>query len=635
MAQPYAYMSSPKGTMSAADRKARLTQWQGTVRNADDDLMKTQARTTTPTQTATRATTVRTTTPTSQNAPTMRTQATATPIGPQPPPQGWTWNAQTSNWTPPATGQNAPTMSANATPAATTPTPGYRASPYDWAAQTPNVSPGTWRGKGRVDINAWQQKEREDIQWRNSLPQATRGQSIQMAMRYLDPSWTAPAWLNKEMEGEAQSANVPGYAYGLRPEYIDALLRTYKTKAVPGTPEAQKYKEVEAFLRSAANANFQGSSPTVAGGMVNGWPEWILRAQSSTGPTTPPTTPGTPTMQPQPGTPPVQQYQTPTNTGAGAAAAHPANTTTPAAQAQVPLYNVYIPGTGTQMPTQTVSPTVSTPSVPTSPAAVDPAMQQYLQLQQYFLNGGTPTTTPTAVPGAAAPAATPTTAPAPGYQGQWPIDITPPPPSYQGAASNPLAMSNPLAQMLGSGVGAQAGAFPWYGGAGSGTSPVPNPQPAGGTTMPTAEEIAAGNQVGDFLTYFFGAKPAWFNDPNWAANPTTRATVQAWVQAMQPYMQTYQNAYQYGQDFNEAQRRWNTEQGWQQQMDAYNAALTGRQQNMAEWQAQEAARQYQQTMGYQQQRDASEMDLAKWQTNQQVWGRNVAPNVNWIRQGWA
>lgn len=611
MAQPYAFMSSPRGTgtMSAADRKARLTQWQGTVRNNDDDLMKTQARTPTPTRPATQATKTAAAKPT-------------TPIGPQPAP---------TNWTPPTTGQNAPTMSTNATPAATTPPATGQRNPLDWSQN--GIVQETWRGKGPANMTQWQQSMATDTQWRNSLPQATRGESIQMAMRYLDPNWTAPAWLNKEMEGEAQSANVPGYAYGLRPEYIDALLRTYKAKATPGTPAAQKYKEVEAFLRSAANANFQGSSNTVAGGMINGWPEWILRNTAGTTPTTPPTTPGTPTMQPQPGTPPVQQYQTPTNTGAGAAAAHPANTTTPAAQAQVPLYNVYIPGTGAQMPTQTVSPTVSTPGTPTSPAAVDPAMQQYLQLQQYFLNGGTPTAAPTAVPGAAAPAATPTTAP--GYQGQWPIDITPPPPSYQGAASNPLAMSNPLAQMLSAGVGAQAGTFPWYGGAGSGTSPVPNPQPAGSTTMPTAEEIAAGNQVGDFLTYFFGAKPAWFNDPNWAANPTTRATVQAWVQAMQPYMQTYQNAYQYGQDFNEAQRRWNTEQGWQQQMDAYNAALTGRQQNMAEWQAQEAARQYQQTMGYQQQRDASEMDLAKWQTNQQVWGRNVAPNVNWIRQGWA
>jgi hypothetical protein len=72
-------------------------------------------------------------------------------------------------------------------------------------------------------------------------------------------------------------------------------------------------------------------------------------------------------------------------------------------------------------------------------------------------------------------------------------------------------------------------------------------------------------------------------------------------------------------------------------MDAYNASLTGRQQNMAEWTAQEAARQYAQTMGYQQQRDTNEMDLAKWQTAQQVWGRNVQPNTQYLRQGsgWA
>jgi hypothetical protein len=223
------------------------------------------------------------------------------------------------------------------------------------------------------------------------------------------------------------------------------------------------------------------------------------------------------------------------------------------------------------------------------------------------------------------------TAPAPApQQQQTPADLQRLYDLMYGAQGN-------AGQQMAQGVGATGYPYPWYGGGGSGTSPVPNPQPPGGTTMPTPDQIPAGQQAGDYLKHLTGGIPSYLQDPNWAANPTTRQTGQAWVSTMVPYLQTLQNAYQYGTDLTEAQRRWNAEQGWTQQMDAYNASLTGRQQNMAEWQAQEAARQYAQTMGYQQQRDTNEMDLAKWQTAQQVWGRNVTPNVNFLRQGsgWA
>jgi hypothetical protein len=74
-----------------------------------------------------------------------------------------------------------------------------------------------------------------------------------------------------------------------------------------------------------------------------------------------------------------------------------------------------------------------------------------------------------------------------------------------------------------------------------------------------------------------------------------------------------QNSQQYSQDFNEAQRRWNEQFGWTQNTDRFNMDLSGRQQQMAEWQAQEAARQWGEQFGWQQQNDRFSQDLANRQ----------------------
>ena len=127
----------------------------------------------------------------------------------------------------------------------------------------------------------------------------------------------------------------------------------------------------------------------------------------------------------------------------------------------------------------------------------------------------------------------------------------------------------------------------------------------------------------------------WSVDPNPAKagmkQNDNRAAYASYIAAMTPYLQTQQNAVQYGQDFNEAQRRYNLDKAWQMASDQYTQGITGRQQNMAEWNAQEAARQWAMNQAYQQQRDAAEMGLAEYQTNQTVWGRNKAPNVRWMR----
>jgi hypothetical protein len=163
------------------------------------------------------------------------------------------------------------------------------------------------------------------------------------------------------------------------------------------------------------------------------------------------------------------------------------------------------------------------------------------------------------------------------------------------------------------------------------------------STPTVATNVTPGAQAG--ATSGIGSfTPTWANT-DWSQLMPKGATktqldlvdpktgIQQWLSAMTPYLQTIQNAYQYAQDFNEAQRRYDATQNWTQSNDLYNQGITGRQQNMAEWQAGETARQWQATQDYQKQRDAAEMALTNTQTMNQVWGRNVAPNIRHMR-GW-
>ena len=89
-----------------------------------------------------------------------------------------------------------------------------------------------------------------------------------------------------------------------------------------------------------------------------------------------------------------------------------------------------------------------------------------------------------------------------------------------------------------------------------------------------------------------------------------------YMATMLPYQQYQQNANQYATDFNEAQRRWDTQFGWTQQGDRFNQDLSTRQQTMAEWQAGEAARQWNDQFGWQRETDMFSQDLANRQLSQ-------------------
>ncbi|MFN8468565.1 MAG: hypothetical protein U0X20_23605 [Caldilineaceae bacterium] len=181
--------------------------------------------------------------------------------------------------------------------------------------------------------------------------------------------------------------------------------------------------------------------------------------------------------------------------------------------------------------------------------------------------------------------------------------------------------------------------YPSYNAAVMPTGTTPTTQQPGATVptwgagqwpnVPQAPNVPQGPTAGNYLGSIFGT-PAFLNNAGWAQNPQLTAEARNWATYGVPVAQTMQNAYQYSNDFNEAARRFNTQQGWQMYGDQFNMDLARQQQMMAEWQANEAARQWQQQFGYQAQRDVQEQKLAL----QQVWGRAQAPNVRWMNRTW-
>lgn len=118
-----------------------------------------------------------------------------------------------------------------------------------------------------------------------------------------------------------------------------------------------------------------------------------------------------------------------------------------------------------------------------------------------------------------------------------------------------------------------------------------------------------------------------------------------------------QNASQWGTEFQEAQRRYNQQQQWQEYMDRFNMGLGGRQQDQQEWLNRTAQDNWNRQFGWQSQFSQQQQDLARqgqewsqgfqdrgfdwqkamdewnkqfqtgrqeWQQQQDVWGRGLA-----------
>jgi hypothetical protein len=88
---------------------------------------------------------------------------------------------------------------------------------------------------------------------------------------------------------------------------------------------------------------------------------------------------------------------------------------------------------------------------------------------------------------------------------------------------------------------------------------------------------------------------------------------------MLPWEQLRQNSYQYGMDFNEAQRRWNDQFGWQQQNDRFSQGLAGRQQDMAEWVSRQQQGNWDKQFGFDQEMGRGQLQLGNREAEIRDW----------------
>ena len=194
------------------------------------------------------------------------------------------------------------------------------------------------------------------------------------------------------------------------------------------------------------------------------------------------------------------------------------------------------------------------------------------------------------------------------------------------------------------GPGESPSAFPQFGrnASAAGTPSVGNPyatgRPRPQTYTPSAPPTWGGMQVpqwngggGSGGDYDKGEKVAPYTvpqAPDWAtAFPSTQfsvgnfndknsPTARYWENAL-PMAQFMQNANQWGQEFAQGNQRYWDESGWGKQRDTFNMGMANRQQQMAEWMANEQANQWGANFGQEQLRDEREWQMAGQQFGQQ------------------
>lgn len=147
-------------------------------------------------------------------------------------------------------------------------------------------------------------------------------------------------------------------------------------------------------------------------------------------------------------------------------------------------------------------------------------------------------------------------------------------------------------------------------------------------TYPTYTPSAPAGQVqANTFRYYPGLDPTTLQ-----SNDEREAALQS-VQANVPIWQLNQNAYQYAQDANEANRRWQEQFNYQQGLDRYNMDLSGRQQQMAEWQAQQAAQQWAQDFNRNQANDRWQQQFSQQQFGLQDYStREGLRQSDWLNQ---
>lgn len=162
-------------------------------------------------------------------------------------------------------------------------------------------------------------------------------------------------------------------------------------------------------------------------------------------------------------------------------------------------------------------------------------------------------------------------------------------------------------------------------------SPIENPWTGSGwqPTVPTPSAPGGGTPYVGAPPVRSTTPPAWMGtDQNWWTNEKNQNAIGTWASTALPIWQLEQNQRQYQSDFNEAQRRWNTEQGWSQKRDTFNMDLATRQQQSAEWQAQESANQWNKQFTHTQGQDMWGRGFSERQQKhtegQDLWGRGFS-----------
>lgn len=108
-----------------------------------------------------------------------------------------------------------------------------------------------------------------------------------------------------------------------------------------------------------------------------------------------------------------------------------------------------------------------------------------------------------------------------------------------------------------------------------------------------------------------GGVPDFLKPEMWDVNQFNKDAVNLpnYINTMLPVAQFAQNQYQYAQDAAMAQQRWQQEFGHTQNRDQYQMGLSTRQQQMAEWQAQQAAGQWDRQFAHTQAMDQAGLGL--------------------------
>jgi hypothetical protein len=152
-------------------------------------------------------------------------------------------------------------------------------------------------------------------------------------------------------------------------------------------------------------------------------------------------------------------------------------------------------------------------------------------------------------------------------------------------------------------------------------------------------------QPGTGMGYGFSwSPPAWLSNQDqagWGSDAMAKALQNYGL--LQPWVQTQQNAYQWGNEFNENQRRWDQQFGWQQLSDQFGMNLSAQQQALADWVARQNAAQWEKQFGLDTEMGRGNLALGnreldirdQYQQGQLGLGQRTLESEDWYRRAQA